>query len=419
MPTSSIVAIFLLFIVDIANYSVFSYSKSARYDSLGYQVSIASNKSKSKSINLSFTNKEEIDNKQFQEFANYCYSQSYNNVDINGYDYRFTLNSNSRSNKVNYLDTLGNEKAGLVCRNMDFTVKTVNDVDYYVSNQTGLYFEFPRKGSTQSDFKEGVTNFIYLRYSDAELLTKMEGTPFYGLTHEELLGKGIDVEVTYQDKVVVDKWKIDNFILETIDGKTESNHKHLTELYGDYFLTSMYGHQLFLGCSIDFELSTSSSSNTRNIKKGINKFGVSDFDIGFSSNDSKIQNEILTADSMLKKLLKTKDNDVTMLSVCIAYSIVYLVGAYFMFAKSKEFRLQNLILIVLSFVLSYSFIYVMKEISMARYGLFFNEFAVLASFLITLMAIALMYISSMDDKKEEMIKEKAGPETAEEKNEQD
>lgn len=399
VPTLNLVAVFLFILINFANSYIFSFSKSCKYDNLANYVSELVRTTDSKSLNLSMTSKTEISTDTFKELADYSYFQTYYKIDINLYDIRLTFNTNPNGMTVDYSGTLGNKKVGLVCKNMDF-VEIVNDSNtLYKSMQVGVNFEFPRKGSTTCDFKDKATNFIYIRSSDADKLISMQGSIYYGLTHEELLGKPIDVKLAYGDLVIEDKWKIDNIILEEINGKTDKKHQHLLDLYGDYYLSSMYALPLFQGCSVDFELAESAASNVRNMKKALNKFSQKNFSYSFYNveiNDSK---KIPVANSMLTKLLNTKDNDLTITLICVGYSAAYLVGTYFMFSKSKKYRIHNIMFYILSFFFTYTFVFIINSISTAKYGSLFSSYSIIANFFLLVTSIIVMLVSSIEENK--------------------
>lgn len=379
--------IFVFLLLNFSGYIGMSFTRVSKEEALGAAVSDVCKKIPAKSLTLSFVNHEKTNNATFQRFASDAYFDSHSKTDTIGYDIRYTFNNVPSGTYVN-IDVLGKDYTPVICKNMSVYE---NDDSVFTNGQTNLHFEFNRSGSTKSDFKEGTTNFIYIRESDADKLIKSEGTPFYGLTHSQLLGMGLDVELTYQTKTIKDKWKIDNIILENDKDEIEQFDKHLNELYGNYFMSSMYGYPILSGGAIQLELGTSAVANSRNIRYVLLKYGNEDFEITFDSKSTKA--EVAELNSFFNGVISTpNDTNIILTIVFSSLIILFQIASCIAFYNIKAYRVQNICLFAVAFVVPYLIFFVLNKISPFLFGIYFCSFAIVLNLILTIASITSMIV---------------------------
>lgn len=391
----NIIFLALFAVINMSNYMILSNSRSARVESLAYISSKIAKQETSKSVNFSFVNSNPIDNETLKNWADYAYLQTYWKTDTIGYETRLTINSNNYSSSL-FIDALGHDYTGIICKNMTFDVSTKNEKEEYISYQTKLHFMFNNKGNTKSDFKPGTTNYIYIRQSDAKKLITNPSSDYYGLEYVDLLGKPLDVKMVYRSGTeIIDMWKIDNIILEEIEGKRDDVDKHLSDLFGNYFMSSMYGFSIWQGFCMQYELSTSSSANYRNINRAFAKFGSTDLEVFLDAGEKASVNDLNSAKSIINSIITKRSNDTLLLIVCCIISFLYLAATYFVFSKIKAFRSTNIFLYIVIFAIEYFVLFALGGFFPASMYKLFSNYAIGINFVLMVMSISLLLITKI------------------------
>ncbi len=375
--------------INVFNYCFYANISKSKVEALGKTAALLAKETNSGYVNLSFVNKEGVTEEEFKEIAQYAYKRTYSNVNTFDYDTRMTLNSNQECNPIT-IDNLGSNYTGIICKNM-----AADDVgDYFVNYQTGLYFMFKKTGSTQ--LPDGSTaNYIYIRESDADNLI---GSGI-ALNYDDLLTKTLNVSIKIDNEIKTSIWKIQNIILEDVNDKAKAADKRLTELYGNYYLSSIYGMNVFNGFSVDFELSSKSVSNTRMINSALSQFGKGGYTLLF--NDKNINDKkgyLKQASDLIHDLFKDDINQTFVLIFSYVLAVIYCVVIYFYFSKVPSYTSHNIFAYIVGFSLPY-FVFMLigklASVSMIKY---FSTSSILINILLTISAIGFMLVAKMDKK---------------------
>lgn len=382
----SYIFISVLAIINVSIYCLFSKTKESSIETLSLLTSQMCKGDKF--CTLSFTDINNESNNVFDDVATYCYEQSFHKVDIKNYDTRMLFNNNDESAKIEF-DILGSKHVGIICKNMTLFEESNKNVIW----QTNLKTEFSIKPTTKTDYKDKPSNYIYIRESDADLLISSPGTIYYGLTHEELIGKPLDVTISHASKSINDQWKIQNIILENIDEKREENDAHLKSLYGDYFLSSVYCVPVSSGFCVDIELSNSESSNSRNIKRGLTKFDQNNYYASIYSPNIENNENAKKGEILINEINANATNNTILIIVSLSILVIYATFMYFAFSKIKTFNIINIPMVILVFAISYALFSVLASISIMNLSRFFSNYAIGINLLSAVDTILLILIA--------------------------